>query len=135
MYSNKVNKLKPMSLLLHQPLSQPASLLVAIMWIAGSPSDAVCYHKHTLLSLPDVLHISCCHTYHIISQRPFGIITLIDCIPLKYYACYSFSLNMEICNSVRISMMWQQKISMNQWIEYHKMPETLQILFGEWHKE
>jgi len=28
------------------------------MWIAGKPSDGMCYHKHKLPSLPDVLHIS-----------------------------------------------------------------------------
>jgi len=31
--------------------------LLAMMWIAGTPSDGMCYHKHTLPSLPDVLHI------------------------------------------------------------------------------
>jgi hypothetical protein len=26
------------------------------MWMAGTPSDGMCYHNHTLPSLPDVLH-------------------------------------------------------------------------------
>jgi hypothetical protein len=54
---NKFNKLKPASLLLHQPHSQPASFLLATMWIAWTPSDGMCYHTHTLPSLPSVLHI------------------------------------------------------------------------------
>jgi len=60
-YRNKVNKLKPTSLLLHQPLSQPA---VLTMWNAGTHSDGMCYHRHKLLSLPDVLHI----LYHLSSH-------------------------------------------------------------------
>jgi len=55
-YWNKVNKLKPTSLLLRQPLSEPASFVEATMWMAGTPSDGMCYHNHTLPSLPDVLH-------------------------------------------------------------------------------
>jgi hypothetical protein len=55
MHSNKVNKLKLMPLL-HQSLSQPASFILATMWIAGTPSVGMCYHKHTLPCLPDVLH-------------------------------------------------------------------------------
>ena len=27
------------------------------MWVAGTQSDGMCYHKHTLPSLPEVLHI------------------------------------------------------------------------------
>jgi hypothetical protein len=27
------------------------------MWLAGTPSDAMCYHKHTLPSLPNMLHV------------------------------------------------------------------------------
>jgi len=30
-------------------------------------------------------------------------------------------LNVELCNSVSISMIWQHKISVNHWMEYHKM--------------
>ena len=30
-------------------------------------------------------------------------------------------LNVELCNSVSISMIWQHKISVNQWMEYHKI--------------
>jgi hypothetical protein len=28
-----------------------------MIWIAGSPSDGMCYHQHTLPSLPSMLHI------------------------------------------------------------------------------
>ena len=58
---NKVNKPKPSSLLLHQPLSQLASFLLATIWNAGTPSDGMCYNKHTLPSLSDqsvITHIS-----------------------------------------------------------------------------
>jgi hypothetical protein len=70
-----------------------------MMWIAGMPSDGMCYHKHTMPSLANMLHIRyqcpalptcyiygtiCHHTYHNISQRPFGHITLVGYIPLKY---------------------------------------------------
>jgi len=34
---------------------------------------------------------------------------------------YSCCVNVELCNSVSISMLWQHKISVNQWMEYHKM--------------
>jgi hypothetical protein len=57
-YWNKVNKLKSTSLLLHQLITQPATVLVATMWIVWTPSDAVCHHIHTLPSLPDMLHIT-----------------------------------------------------------------------------
>jgi len=30
-------------------------------------------------------------------------------------------LNVELCNSVSISMIWQHKISVNRWMEYYKM--------------
>jgi hypothetical protein len=46
-----------MSLVLHQPLSRPVSFFVATMWIAGTPSNGMRYHKHTLPSLPGVLQI------------------------------------------------------------------------------
>jgi hypothetical protein len=56
------------------------------MWIAGMPSDGMCYHKHTMPSLANMLHIpSVIKHYHNISQRPFGHIILVGYIPLKYY--------------------------------------------------
>jgi hypothetical protein len=44
-------------LLLHQPLSQPTIFLLAMMWIAGMPSDGMYYDKNALNNLPDMLHI------------------------------------------------------------------------------
>ena len=57
-----------------------------MMWIAGTPSNGMCDHKHTLPSLPDVLRIPFVVT-HI---TPFHkgnlvIISLVGYIPLKYY--------------------------------------------------
>ena len=40
------NKLKLIKLVLDEPLSQTTALLVATVWIAGTPSDSVCCHKH-----------------------------------------------------------------------------------------
>jgi len=54
---NKVNKLKPTLQVLHQPLSQPATFLVAMTWLAGTPLDGICYDKHTLPTLPGMLHM------------------------------------------------------------------------------
>jgi len=34
---------------------------------------------------------------------------------------YSCCVNVELCNLVSISMLWQQKISVNELMEYHKM--------------
>ena len=34
---------------------------------------------------------------------------------------YSWCVNVELCNSVSISMLWQHKISVNKWMEYHKV--------------
>jgi hypothetical protein len=45
-----------MLLLLHQSLSQLTSFLLAMIWIAGTPSDGMCYHQHALPSLSIVLH-------------------------------------------------------------------------------
>jgi len=33
---------------------------------------------------------------------------------------YICCVNVELCNSVSISMLWQHKISRNQWVEYRK---------------
>ena len=85
-YWKKVNTLKPTLLWLYQPLSEPASFLLATMRIAGTPSHGMCYHKHTLPSILDVLNI-----YHLSSHtriapfRTFGHITLVYYISLKYY--------------------------------------------------
>jgi hypothetical protein len=59
---------KATSLLLYQPLSQSACFFVATMLIAGTTSDGMCYHKHTLPSLPIMLHTPSIITY----ITPFG---------------------------------------------------------------
>ena len=82
---------------LHQPLSQPESFLLATMWIAGTPSDGMCYHQRTLPSVPDMLHMPSVN--HTISQRLFGHITLVGYIPLKYYTywqCFPVICNQQM---------------------------------------
>jgi hypothetical protein len=82
-----------MSLLLNQPLSQPASYLVATMWIAGRPSDGKSYQGHTLPSHADMLHILSDVTHITISQRPYyPHLLYIRYIPLKYYTNKTFSV-------------------------------------------
>jgi alanine-alpha-ketoisovalerate/valine-pyruvate aminotransferase len=51
------NKYKITTNLLLQRLSQAAAFLVTKVWFAAIPLDAVCYHKHKLSCLPDVLHV------------------------------------------------------------------------------
>ena len=56
--------LKLTMLILYQPLSQPATFLVAKMWFAGTPSEGMCYHKHTLPTCY-ICHLSSHISYHI----------------------------------------------------------------------
>jgi len=44
-------------------------------------------------------------------------------------------LNVDLCNSISIIMIWQHKISINGWMEYLRCTEMLRLLFGEWHIE
>ena len=57
LYWHYFNKCKITTILLRQPLSQVTAFLVATMRCAGTPSDAICYHKHTLFCLPHVLNV------------------------------------------------------------------------------
>jgi len=43
-----------------------------------------------------------------------------ECGIVTYVQVTVALLNVELCNSVSISMLWQHKISMNQWMEYRK---------------
>jgi hypothetical protein len=45
-YTYRYNKQTVNKLVLHEPESQTTALLVATVWIARTPSDAVCGHKH-----------------------------------------------------------------------------------------
>jgi hypothetical protein len=74
------NKLELIKLVLHEPLSQTKALPVATVWIAGTPSDAVCCHRHDTfqshrLTMQCVIcSVFCCVSSHYtISQRPCGV--------------------------------------------------------------
>jgi len=88
----KVDKLKLTSLLLHQPLSQLAFFLCGDdvdCWDAFSWN--VLLQTYTALSSRCATYIICRHTYHTISQRSFGRITLVGYIPLKYRTYTSYT--------------------------------------------
>jgi hypothetical protein len=49
--------MKLTTLVLLQPLPQTTNFLLVTMWIAGTLSDGICNHNHTLCILPEVQHV------------------------------------------------------------------------------
>ena len=98
------------TILLLQLLTQATPFFVATMCFVWKPSHAICYHKHTLSCLPDVLSQThtvlssrraiCAtsrHTYHNSSQRPF--------VHFTFLAIYSSHILIPIFSE----WMWTRK--------------------------
>ena len=76
------NKYKITTIPLLQPHPQATAFLLATMWFARTPSDAFCYHKHTMSCLPFVLDVLPLVIYnHTSSQRASVHITLVAIYP------------------------------------------------------
>ena len=73
------------------------------MWLVGTPSDGMCYQKrNTAQSSRRATYIICRHTCYTISQRPFGHITLVGYIPLKYYIYVHLEISVVFATIVMV---------------------------------